>query len=85
MGEKVAREKFMRISRRTDVKIWQRAIIIVSAILFAFLLCGIISNIAAPGSFGKYYEWVFKGTFRTPRIFVTLLHETAIMLLIAQT
>lgn len=83
MGEKVAREKFIRISRRTDIKLWQRIVIVVSSVLIAFLLCGLISNIAAPGSFAKYYEYVFKGTFSTPRIFMTLLWNTAIMLLVA--
>ena len=83
MSEKTAKEKFIRISRRTDIKIWQRVVIVISSVLFAFLLCGLISNIAAPGSFGKYYEYVFKGTFSTPRIFMTLLWNTAIMLLVA--
>lgn len=83
MAEKVAREKFIRISRRTDLKLWQRILIVGSSILLAFLLCGVISNIAAPGSFGTFYQYMFKGTFSTPRIFVTLLWNTAIMLLVA--
>ena len=83
MAEKVAREKFIRISRRTDVKLWQRIVIIGSSILFAFLLCGIISNIAAPGSFLKFYEYMFKGTFSTPRIIMILFWNVAIMLLVA--
>ena len=83
MADNITREKAIRISRRTDVKLWQRIIIIGASIVFAFLLCGIISNIAAPGSFIKYYEYVFKGTFSTPRIFVTLLWNVAIMLLVA--
>ena len=83
MADKVAREKFIRISRRTDLKLWQRILIIGASILFAFLLIGLISNIAAPGSFGKFYEYMFKGTFSTPRIFMTLLWNTAIMLLVA--
>ena len=83
MAEKVKKEKFIRISRRTNVKWWQQVIIIGVSILVAFLLCGLISNIAAPGSFGEYYEYLFKGTFSTPRIFMTLLWNTAIMLLVA--
>ena len=83
MAEKNAREKLIRISRRTDLKLWQRILIISASILFAFLLIGLISNIAAPGSFGKFYEYMFKGTFSTPRIFMTLLWNVAIMLLVA--
>ena len=83
MSEKVAREKFIRISRRVNVKMWQKVVIVSVSILFAFLLCGLISNAAAPGSFGQYYFYVYKGTFSTPRIFMTLLWNTAIMLLVA--
>ena len=83
MAERYAKEKFIRISRRTDIKVWQRAIIIGVSILIAFLLCGLISNIAAPGSFLKYYEYVFKGTFSTPRIIMTLFWNVAVMLLVA--
>lgn len=83
MADKVAREKFIRISRRTDVKLWQRIVIIGASILFAFLLIGLISNIAAPGSFLRFYEYMFKGTFSTPRIFMTLLWNVGLMLLVA--
>ena len=83
MGEKVAKEKIIRISRRVDIKIWQKIVIIGVSILVAFLLCGLISNIAAPGSFFEYYDFLFKGTFSTPRIFMTLLWNTTLMLLVA--
>lgn len=83
MGEKVKKEKFIRLSRRVNVKWWQKVIIIGVSILVAFLICGIISNIAAPGSFGEYYEYLFKGTLSTPRIFMTTLWNTALMLLVA--
>ena len=83
MSEKVAKEKIIRISRRVDIKIWQKIVIIGVSILVAFLLCGLISNIAAPGSFFEYYDFLFKGTFSTPRIFMTLLWNTALMLLVA--
>ena len=83
MAEKVAKEKIIRISRRPNIKIWQKAIIIGVSILLAFLLCGLISNIAAPGSFFEYYEYLYKGTFSTPRIIMALLWNTALMLLVA--
>lgn len=83
MAEKNAREKFIRISRRTDLKLWQRILIIGASILVAFLLIGLISNIAAPGSFLMFYEYMFKGTFSTPRIFMTLLWNIGLMLLVA--
>ena len=83
MADNVKREKFIRISRRTDLKLWQRILIIGASILMAFLLIGLISNIAAPGSFGTFYEYMFKGTFSTPRIFMTLLWNIGLMLLVA--
>ena len=83
MAEKAGREKFIRISRRTDIKLWQRILIIGASILLAFLLIGLISNAAAPGSFAKFYEYMFKGTFSTPRIIMTLFWNVAIMLLVA--
>ena len=83
MADNVKREKFIRISRRTDLKLWQRILIIGVSILMAFLLIGLISNIAAPGSFAKFYEYMFKGTFSTPRIFMTLLWNIGLMLLVA--
>ena len=83
MAEKNAREKFIRISRRTDLKLWQRILIIGASILVALLLIGLISNIAAPGSFLMFYEYMFKGTFSTPRIFMTLLWNIGLMLLVA--
>ena len=83
MAEKAKKEKFIRLSRRVNTKWWQKTIIVGVSILFAFLLCGLISNAAAPGSFGEYYSYVFRGTFSTPRIFMTLLWNTALIFLVA--
>lgn len=60
-----------------------KVITVCVSILVAFLICGLISNAAAPGSFIKYYDYVFKGSFSTPRRVVTLLWNTALMLLVA--
>ena len=83
MAERIAREKFIRISRRANIKTWQKVVTVCVSILVAFLICGLISNAAAPGSFIKYYDYVFKGSFSTPRRVVTLLWNTALMLLVA--
>ena len=52
-------EPFIRISRKSDIKPWLKIVIKISAILGALLLCGIISNIIAPGSFFTFFENVF--------------------------
>ena len=83
MAERIAREKSIRISRRANIKTWQKVVTVCVSILVAFLICGLISNAAAPGSFIKYYDYVFKGSFSTPRRVVTLLWNTALMLLVA--
>lgn len=83
MSDRVVKEKFIRISRRSNTKPWQKIVIVGVSVLLAFLLCGLISNAAAPGSFGSYYSYLFKGTFSTPKIFVTLLWNTGLMLLVA--
>ena len=83
MADRTHKEKFIRISRRVNVKWWHKVITVGVSILIAFLLCGVISEIAKPGTFFEYYSWVFSGTFSTPRIFMTLLWNTALMLLVA--
>ena len=42
-------ERIIRLSRRVNVKTWQKIVVTVVAMLLAFLLCGIISEIAEPG------------------------------------
>ena len=83
MSEKVARERFIRISRRNNIPEWAKVVAVASAIVFAFLLCALISTIVAPGSFGDFFIYVYQGTFYTPRITLTLFWQTAILFIIA--
>ena len=83
MSEKVAREKFFRISRRNNISNWQRIVAVASAIVFAFLICALISTVVAPGSFLDFFYYVYQGTFYTPRITLTLFWQTAILFIIA--
>ena len=83
MTNKKEYERFLRISRRTDVKLWQKIVIKVGFILFAFLMCGIISSFVSPGSFGLFYKYMFDGTFYNGKIFLNLLWQTLLLFLIA--
>ena len=83
MTNKKEHERFLRISRRTDVKLWQKIVIKAGFILFAFLMCGIISSFVSPGSFGLFYKYMFDGTFYNGKIFLNLLWQTLLLFLIA--
>ena len=83
MSEKKDRERIIRISRRTNLKLWQKVLIKAIFILVAFLMCGIISSMVAPGSFFEFYEYMFNGTFYNIKIFVNLLWQVGLLFLIA--
>ena len=79
----VIKERIVRISRRPSIKWWQRLIIIASAILVAFLMCGVISTIAAPGTFLEFYQLFFEGPFVSGDAFLVVLWNAALLFLIA--
>ncbi len=79
----VIKERIVRISRRPSIKWWQRLIIIASAILVAFLMCGVISTIAAPGTFFEFYQLFFEGPFVSGDAFLVVLWNAALLFLIA--
>ena len=83
LAEKVERERIIRISRRVNVSRLQKILITGGSILAAFLMCGIISTLVAPGSFLDFYLFMFRGTFLTPKITVALLWQVALLFLIA--
>ena len=76
------KERIIRISRRTDLKLWQKILIKVGFILFAFLFSGILSTLVAPGSFLDFYQYMFEGTFYNEKIFMNLLWQTALLFII---
>ncbi len=81
MAEK--KERLIRISRRVGMPKWQEYLIKFGFIIFALLMCGIISTLVKPGSFLQYYEFSFMGTFYNPSFILNLLWETAFLFLIA--
>ena len=83
MAERKERERIIRLSRRVNVARWQKIAITAGSILFAVLLCGLISTFVSPGSFLDFYVYMFEGTFLTPKITLTLFWDTAFLFLIA--
>ena len=79
----VVKERIIRISRRPFIKWWQKLLITVGAMLIAFLLFGVISNIAAPGSFGEFYQLFFEGPFISFDSFLGVLWDAALLFIIA--
>ena len=77
------RERIVRISRRPEMKLWKRIIVKAAFVVFALLVCGILSTIVKPGSFGSFYEYMFNGTFYSAKTIVKLLWETALLFIIA--
>ena len=83
MAEAKVRERIIRISRRTNLKIWQQILIKVGFIVLALLMCGLISEMVAPGSFIEFYQFMIDGTFLTEKIVVKLLWQASLLFLIA--
>ena len=76
-------EPVIRISRRADISWKGITIVKASSILCAFLLCGLLSTIIAPGSFFSFYGGIFSGTFVNFDTTLATLWDAAILLLIA--
>lgn len=84
MAAKKEHERLLRISRRNDTPLWQNILIRIGFILFAFLICGLISMMADPThNFGAFYYYIFRGNFSSTKVFVTLLWQTALLFVIA--
>ena len=77
------KEPFLHVSRRTNIDTKGKLIIKVASIVSALLLCGLISNIIAPGSFGEFYSGLFAGTFVSLGTSLATLWDAALLLLIA--
>lgn len=83
MAANNVKERIVRVSRRASIKLWQRIVITLGAILIAFLMCGVVSTIAEPGSFLEFYELFFGGMFVSGGAFLTVLWDAAFLFLIA--
>ena len=76
-------EPLIHISRRSDISTKTAILIKVATVLIAFLLCGLISNAFAPGSFFEYYYYIFEGTLYSFNTILSTLWNAAILLLLA--
>ena len=82
MTKKRERERIIRISRRSDLKLWQKGLIKAGFILFAFLFSGVLSALVSSGSFLDFYQYMFEGTFFNEKIFLNLLWQTGLLFII---
>ena len=77
------KERIIRISRRPEMKLWKKIVLKVGFVVFALLMCGVLSTIVKPGSFASFYEYTINGTFYSGKTVVKLLWETALLFIIA--
>ena len=77
------KERMIRVSRRTNIKLWQRIVYKVAFIVAALLVCGLLSEIVAPGSFGMFYKYMIDGTFFNFKTSVSLFWNAALLFIIA--
>lgn len=78
-----AREKIIKITRRTDVN-WKNKTAVTSiALVVAFFVCSLLMLIVAPNEYGNYYVYFYKDTFMNFERILTNLCEAAFLFLIA--
>lgn len=79
----IVRKPLVHISRRGDVNKKTTIIVKAASILAAFLLCGLISTIVAPGSFLDFYLYLYEGTMYSTNTILATLWNAGLLLLIA--
>ena len=80
---KKTHEPIIHLVKRVEVNQKQAWGIRIGAFLLSILVCAIMSTILSGRSMGFFFTNFFKGIFGTERTVWNLLHETAIILLIA--
>ena len=80
---KKTHEPIIHLVKRVEVNQKQAWGIRIGAFLLSILVCAIVSTILSGRSMGFFFTNFFKGIFGTERRIWNLLHETAIILLIA--
>ena len=81
MAEK--RERFIKLSRRSDTKWWAKALITLGAIVLAFLLCSFMILIVNPSAYADFYVYFYRGTMLNFGMILTNLKDSALLFLIA--
>lgn len=82
-NNKTIREPLFHITKRSYTVWWKAWLIRFGAVIIALLMCGIISAIITSGSFGSFFEEIFKGAFGTERRIWKLLQNVAMLLIVA--
>lgn len=77
------RKPLVHISRRSDVTKKTMIITKVICIFVAFLLCGLISTVVAPGSFLDFYLYLYEGTMFSRNTILATVWNAGLLLLIA--
>lgn len=75
--------KPIHIIKRSDIKAWQAWLIRIGIFAVALLVCGIVSVIVKPGSFGKFFKYLFLGNIGTKNRFLSMLQDMALLLCVA--
>ncbi len=76
-------EPLFHLVKRVDIKQYQAWLIRGGAFLLSMLACAIISVILTKKDFGFFFNHFFNGIFGSERKIWNLLHETAILLIMA--
>lgn len=82
MLNKLKHNSLIHIAKRTDAPKWQAWLVRLGAVIVALFVSAIVSSILKPGTFGSFIQNLFVGNFATPRRFILLLEESALLLLI---
>ena len=79
----IKRDPFIHLTRLPDPKArhyWFSKLI---SVVIALLICALITNAMAPGSFGDFFKFLGLGTFSSSLQTLRVFQDTAILLLIA--
>ena len=77
------KEKFIKITRRTDVNWKNKTTITAIALVVAFFVCSLLMLVVAPSEYPNYYIYFYKDTFMNFERILTNLCEAAFLFLIA--
>lgn len=76
-------KKLVHIVKRSDIKSWQAWLIRLGVFAVALLVCGIASTIVKPGSFAKFFKYLFIGSFGTKDRVLSMFQDMALLLCVA--
>ena len=71
-------KKLVHIVKRSDIKSWQAWLIRLGVFAVALLVCGIASTIVKPGSFAKFFKYLFIGSFGTKDRVLSMFQDMAL-------